>query len=485
MDVKSRFQTWVSHIWGGLFFKLMAAFALVVITVGIFVTWRTSYITRQEFHLFVTNMNQRQAERLAPLLEAYYLTYGRWEGVEELLTYTVEDRSMPMHQNNTPPRPGNTDMWHVMGTEVLIIDPNGKVVAALNTELIGDKVDQDSLKAGVSIWIDNQLVGTVIVSGGDFSNVQNDRFLDQVNRATVMAVLAASLVALLLGAVLSWSVTRPMRELTQATQAIAAGDLTQRVNVRGGGETGELAHAFNQMAAELERGENLRKQMTADIAHELRTPLSVIQGNVEALQDGVFPLTKEALGPIQDKTILLTRLVEDLRNLAMADAGQLPLDRKPTDLAALAAGTLAGFQPHAEGKSIELAIEVDDPLPPADIDPQRVDQILVNLISNALRYTPAGGKVTIGISSGKQITVRVSDTGAGISEDAMPNVFERFYRVDKSRVRGLDGHGTGLGLAVVRSLVEAHGGKIKIESSSGQGTTFCFTLPVAQNHKPG
>jgi two-component system OmpR family sensor kinase/two-component system sensor histidine kinase BaeS len=257
--------------------------------------------------------------------------------------------------------------------------------------------------------------------------------------------------------------------------------LTQRVEVPGGGEAGDLANAFNQMAAELERGERLRKQMTADIAHELRTPLSVIQGNVEALQDGVFPLTKESLAPIQDKTILLSRLVEDLRNLAMADAGQLPLDRKPTDLAALASSTVAGFQPHAEIKSVDLVVEVEEPLPLANIDPQRIDQVLVNLVSNALRYTPSGGKVTIHLSSSdpKKVEVRVIDTGQGIPAEAFQNIFERFYRVDKSRARGVDGHGTGLGLAVVRSLVEAHGGQISIADSGSQGTTFLFTLPAA------
>jgi len=271
-----------------------------------------------------------------------------------------------------------------------------------------------------------------------------------------------------------------MRELTDATRAIAAGDLTQRVTVDADDEIGDLARAFNQMAAGLERGEALRRQMTADIAHELRTPLSVIQGNVEALQDGVFPLTVEALEPIQAKTELLGRLVEDLRNLALAEAGQLPLDRQPTDLARLVEGAVAAFQPAAEAKGIALDLAAAPGLPLAEADPQRIEQVLVNLISNALRHTPAGGRVEIDLAPKPAggLTVRITDTGPGIPPEALTNVFERFYRVDRGRGRG-EGGGTGLGLAVARSIVEAHGGVIRVENAPGRGASFWFTLPAS------
>jgi signal transduction histidine kinase len=252
------------------------------------------------------------------------------------------------------------------------------------------------------------------------------------------------------------------------------------VRVEADDEIGDLGQAFNQMAAELERAEVLRRQMTADIAHELRTPLSVIQGNVEALQDGLFPLTLEALEPIQTKTELLGRLVEDLRNLALAEAGQLPLDRQPTDLASLAEGAVTAFQPAAEAKGITLGLIAPPGLPPADADPQRIEQVLVNLLSNALRHTPAGGRVEIELASAasNRLTLRITDTGPGIPPEALPNVFERFYRVDRGRGRGEGGDGTGLGLAVARSIVEAHGGIIKVENAPGRGASFWFALPA-------
>jgi two-component system OmpR family sensor kinase len=464
----------------GLFLKLLAAFVIVVLVVGILVTWLTDRATRQEFRLYTTTIGQRQAERLAPLLTAYYLVAGSWEGVEGLLT-APQMGMMGWRPEGMMGRPGDTDMWHMLGNQVLIVDAKGEIVADSRDELIGAKVDAESLSAGAPIVAGGEQVGTVLVTVGALAEVDNNLFLRQVSRATVLATLVAGVIALALGAAITWGVTRPMRELTDATRAITAGDLSRRVRVEADDEIGDLARAFNQMAAELERAEALRRQMTADIAHELRTPLSVIQGNVEALQDGVFPLTLEALEPIQAKTELLGRLVEDLRNLALAEAGQLPLDRQPTDLARLAEGAVAAFQPAAEAKGIALELALASDLPLADADPQRVEQVLVNLLSNALRHTPAGGRVEIEMAPvpAGRLTVRITDTGPGIPLEALPNVFERFYRVDRGRGRGEGGDGTGLGLAVARSIVEAHGGVIKAENAPGRGASFWFTLPAA------
>ncbi len=473
-----RSRTWRPR--AGLFLKLLAAFVIVVLVVGILVTWLTGRATRQEFRLYTTSIGQRQAERIAPLLTVFYLINRSWEGVEEVLT-APQMGMMTRRQEGMLGRPGEMDMWHMLGNQVLIADAKGEIVADSRDELIGAKVDSESLSAGASIVVDGKQVGTVLVTVGALTEVDNDLFLRQMSRATLLATLVAGVIALALGATITWGVTRPMRELTEATRAIAAGDLTQRVRVKADDEISDLARAFNQMAAELERAEALRRQMTADIAHELRTPLSVIQGNVEALQDGVFPLTLEALEPIQAKTELLGRLVEDLRNLALAEAGQLPLDRQPTDLAGLAEGAVMAFQPAAEAKGITLELGVAPGLPAADADPQRIEQVLVNLLSNALRHTPAGGRVEIELAPepAGRLSVRITDTGPGIPPDALPNVFERFYRVDRGRGRGAGGDGTGLGLAVARSIVEAHGGAIQVENAPGRGASFWFTLPAA------
>jgi signal transduction histidine kinase len=465
----------------GLFPKLLAAFAVVVLTVGLLVVFLVGRATREEFHLYTSTVGQRQAERFAPFLADYYALQGSWDGVQDLLAFTPEGMR-GMHGSGMGRGNMGPDMWQMMGMQLLVVDAGGQIVADSYGELQGKQVDGDSLAIGEPIWVGNEQVGTALVTTGAVASSLNDSFLKQVNQATLLAALAASTLALLLGGLITWGITRPIRQLTHAAEAIASGDLSQRVPTRADDEVGDLARAFNQMAAELQHAEDLRRQMTADIAHELRTPISVIQGNVEALQDGVFPLTGEALEPIQAKTALLARLVEDLRHLALAEAGQLPLDRRPTDLPALVRRTVAAFEPAAEAKSVRLELAaMPGELPMADLDAQRVEQVLVNLLSNALRYTPAGGSVSIRLDRADpaHLRVRVADTGPGIPAAALPNVFERFYRADKGRAREDDGSGSGLGLAVARSIVQAHGGAIGVESPPGQGATFWFTLPVA------
>ena len=464
----------------GLFPKLLAAFALVVLTVGLLVVSLAGRATRQEFHLYTTAVGQRQAERLAPFLTDYYARQGSWAGVEDALAFSAAGaRGMHgagMGRGNTGP-----DMWQMMGMQLLVVDARGQIVANSAGELVGKQVDADSLALGEPLWVDGDRIGTALVTTGAVASSLNESFLQQVNRTTLLAALVAGALALLLGGLITWGITRPIRRLTHAAQAVAAGDLSHRVPSGADDEVGDLARAFNQMAAELQHAEDLRRQMTADIAHELRTPISVIQGNVEALQDGVFPLTPAALAPIQAKTALLARLVEDLRHLALAEAGQLPLDRHPTDLAPLIRHSVAAFQPAAEAKSIRLQVVSRKELPRAYVDPPRIEQVLVNLLSNALRHTPPGGLVSLELASRDphHLFVRVTDTGAGIPADALPNVFERFYRIDRARTREDDNSGSGLGLAVARSIIQAHGGEIGVASPPDQGATFWFTLPTA------
>jgi signal transduction histidine kinase len=347
--------------------------------------------------------------------------------------------------------------------------------------MTGIQLDSSILADGTPILLGDQQIGTVLVTHLEQTTTQNEQFLGQVNQAILLAVLAASIAALLLGGLLTWTMTRPLRQLTHAAEAISEGDLSQRVNVQSGDEIGDLAAAFNQMSDRLAHAEQLRRQMTADIAHELRTPLSVIQGNVEALQDGIFPLTADSLEPIRAKTDLLTRLVEDLRQLTLAEAGQLPLDKTPTDLAALAQRTLTDFRAAAESKQIHLEMNPAAGLPLVNVDPQRIEQVLVNLLSNALRHTPVGGEidVTVGVEN-SHVRLTISDTGPGIAEEEAHNIFERFYRVDKGRTREENGGGSGLGLAVARSIIEAHGGQIGVASEHRQGATFWFTIPFSK-----
>ena len=461
----------------GLFFKLMGAFIFILAIVSVLVTGQARRATQREFDVYTTAAGQRQAQLLAPTLTDYFRSNGSWTGVESLLS-----SAGGMGGQNGMMGGGmmhNTDMWQMMGMRVLVADDHGRIAADSTGEMENVQLDSSILADGTPILLNDQQIGTVLVTNLQQTTVQNERFLQQVNRSILLAVLIASGAALLLGGLLTWTMIRPLRQLTSAAEAISEGNLNQRVNVRTGDEIGDLAAAFNQMSGRLAHAEHLRRQMTADIAHELRTPLSVIQGNVEALQDGVFPLTADSLEPIRAKTELLTRLVEDLRQLTLAETGQLSLDKTPTDLAALTERTLADFQAAAESKKITLHTKQAPGLPLTAVDPQRIEQVLVNLLSNALRHTPAGGSIVveIGVNDG-HVRLTVSDTGSGISAEEAANVFERFYRVDKGRTREGNGGGSGLGLAVARSIIKAHAGQIGVDSTPGQGAAFWFTLPV-------
>jgi signal transduction histidine kinase len=303
-------------------------------------------------------------------------------------------------------------------------------------------------------------------------------FLAGVNRSLLIAGAAGGAAALLLALFFGRRVVGPIEALTVAARRMERGDLSGRVAVGSSDEVGQLGRAFNAMAESLERTERLRRTMVGDVAHELRTPLSNVRGYLEALRDGVAAPTPEVIDSLHEEALLLTRLVDDLQDLTLAEAGQLALAREPTALAELVAGALAAFEPRAAAAGTRLRSEVDTELPPVDVDPRRVGQVLRNLLANALTHTPPGGEVVVSARpDGERAEVAVRDTGVGIAPEHLPHVFERFYRVDRARARATGG--AGLGLAIVRELVQAHGGQVSASSEVGRGTTVSFTLPVA------
>jgi len=277
---------------------------------------------------------------------------------------------------------------------------------------------------------------------------------------------------------LSRRIISPIEALTAAARRMEKGDLNQRVNVRTRDEIGDLAHAFNAMAQGLARQETLRRTLVADVAHELRTPLSNIRGYLEAVRDRVVEPDPPVVDSLYEEAMLLTRLVDDLQELALAEAGQLTLEKRPTALRPLVESTLAAFQPQLAAKQITVTVALPLDLADVEADPERVGQILHNLVDNAARYTPAHGEIVIAARpDSEDIRVSVRDTGHGIRLEHLPNVFDRFYRSDGSRARSTGG--AGLGLAIVKQLVEAHGGRAWAESEAGRGAEFDFTLPVA------
>jgi signal transduction histidine kinase len=300
--------------------------------------------------------------------------------------------------------------------------------------------------------------------------------LQRLSRSAVTAAGIAILLSAVLSILLAYALLRPIRELTHAARAMGKGDLNQRVKPRGNGETALLAKTFNEMADSLQTAETRRRALTADIAHELRNPLAIQRANIEAMQDGLYPVNTEQLEPIRQQNMQLERLVEDLRTLALADTGHLELVRVPTNLPALLQRRLDELKPEMDAKKIKLASTYPNSMGSINLDPSRFGQIITNLMANAMRYSPEGGTISVELSeTAGDIIITVRDQGPGISPEDLPLIFERFYRGDKARSR--DNGSTGLGLSIARRLAQAHGGFLEAKNHSGGGAVFQLTLP--------
>lgn len=297
----------------------------------------------------------------------------------------------------------------------------------------------------------------------------------------IAGILGAGLAGIL-GALIAVSIVKPLSKLSLAAKRVRQGDLTARVEPEGSEELSELSESFNSMAAALERDRELRHNMVADIAHELRTPLSVLRGNVEAMLDGVTEPTKENLQSLHEETLLLGRLVEDLRTLTLAEAGQLDLHPETTDMGDLARQTSRSMEAEASARGVGIAVSVASGTPQAHVDGGRTTQALRNLLANAIRYSPRGSAVTVSVSSdARGVVATVKDAGPGIAPEDVPHLFERFFRADRSRSRATGG--SGLGLAIVKQLVEAQGGQVWAQSEPGKGSEFSFRVPFAAQGK--
>ncbi|HSR34699.1 MAG TPA: ATP-binding protein [Anaerolineae bacterium] len=451
-----------------LWVKLLIGFLLVAAVAVGMVAVLMNRSTTQQFEIYVSQGKHLRAQRLAPEFVAYYTQAGSWTGVAEWMADLEQTQTGGRRQGRGRGPGGGSSL-----DRLLLADESGRVVADSGGELEGQKLSDGELADGMPIEVAGRVVGTLVVAAEEaIQESLEAEFLRQVNQSLVWAALAAGAVALVLGLLLARQLTAPLRTLTQAAHRLAQGDLP-RVQVRSQDEIGELGQAFNQMAQSLAQQETLRRNLMADIAHELRTPLTVIRGDLEALLDGMFELTPEALASLQEETLLLSRLVDDLRALALAEAGQLKLQRELVDLGELLRGVVASFDLQAESQGQTMMLDLSSELPHVEADPQRVRQIVANLVSNALRHVPESGRVVVSaVQLTSEVQVSVSDDGSGIAKEDLPHVFDRFWRGGKPRVEG-----SGLGLAISRELVRAHGGRIWVHSELGKGTTFFFTLP--------
>jgi len=470
----------VTTIRRSLSLKLVLAFLLVSVTGVVLSALLARWATYREFERLVVERNR---EEFVGRVTAYYDDNGSWEGI---LQY-MRRRTQPLPQAPPVPQPGERTLAFVL------VDTDGRVLLPAGPFQPGEAAPVELIADGVSIEVEGEQVGTVVTIGELPELDRRDQsYLDRTNRVSLYAALGATVLALVLGVLLARTLTHPIRALTGATRAVAAGDLDQEVTVRSRDELGELAASFNQMSADLARATEARRQMTADIAHELRTPLTVVGGYLESMRDGVLQPTHERFETMYAESQHLLRLVEDLRTLSLADAGELTLNKTEVPARALIQRVAVVYQLPAEQHGVDLVIDVPGYLPDLAVDPDRMQQVLGNLVSNALRYTPEGGRITLAASAqGSVIRLSVADTGAGIPAEALPRVFDRFYRVDTSRssqeTEATPGDSpmsyapateSGLGLAIARSIVEAHGGRIDVASEVSVGTTFAITLPV-------
>jgi len=468
--------------------KLLGVFALVIV-VGVTVT---IVLTRQgtatRFSHFMVGSQMVEPGRLQTLLANYYRQQGSWSDLEASLNELLLSSSSGGMMDGMM-----GGMMGMFDNRVRVADAQGIVVADSNAPPgpVG-ALTRAELTLGWPIMLEGRQVGTLLIDGVVMatSEPDGDTLLSGVTRAVTVAALVAATLALILGGILIRQITRPLARLRQASQRIAAGDLAIRVVVNSRDELGQLAETFNRMADALQRQEHLRRQMVADIAHELRTPLAGIQGTVEALQDGIFELSQKNLERVHEQTLLLNRLVDDLRTLSLAEAGELTLNLTTVDVSALARRHVTAFQPQALSGAITLSLEAPPRLPSVAADEQRLGQVLNNLLDNALRHTPPGGTVTVRLAPRPEgsrggVQIAVIDSGEGISQTDLTHIFERFYRAEHSRNRAIGG--SGLGLAIARQLVEANHGHIWAESpppGAQRGTVFYITLPTGHETDP-
>lgn len=443
-----------------IFNLMLTAFALVIILgIGgmVLAFW---LVVRQSDPEQLRWMEAERAARAeVARLAAYYQQTGSWRQVERRLG--------PLPQT----------FGGIEGTASLL-DERGRVVAGRRRPF--DPRGGNEAVRRIPIVVEGQHVGTLVISVVDTEEAFPVGGFNR--RPLVLGVLSAGVglmaVLLVLATIFSRQISAPLRHISSAAHAIAAGDHSSRVQPANVRELAELADSFNRMAEALQRADQQRRQLTADIAHELRTPLSIIKGRLEGIQDGIYEADAEQIEALLSEVALLERLINDLHLLALADAGQLTLYREVVSPVMLVNEAVRSFTPLATGRDVHLHSVVEEHLPDIEIDPQRITQVLGNLISNALRHTPAGGEIVVSAHRDPNgICFAVRDTGTGIDPVDLPYIFERFYRVDRARSRSSGG--AGLGLAIARRLVEAHGGQIWATSTPGQGTTVSFSLPIS------
>ncbi|MCF7890185.1 HAMP domain-containing protein [Candidatus Bipolaricaulota bacterium] len=434
--------------------KLLVGFILIVaVAIGTvaFVANRTA---TREFDRYITQDQALKYQRLSLMLSSYYEQTGSWEGVQKLI-----DRISKTYQNR-----------------IVLTGVEGSVVA--DTAGLTGSSSQDALNLKIATLGEaNNPSGFLYLKDRKRSELEKI-FLSSVNESITFAAIISVLAAVFLTLIYSRRTLKPINDITSAAERIERGNLDQEVKVKSRDEVGKLASAFNSMAEELKKQERLRKDMVSDVAHELRSPLTKIHGYLKAIKEGTMEANEKAIDSLYRNSKLLKRLVDDLQDLAMAEAGKLNLEKQPILLSDIISKAKESIHLRLEEGNLELNVGSNGKVL-LNVDPDRIHQVLQNLLENAIIHSPEGGTIQLGTElTDDQVEISISDEGEGIPKEDLPHVFDRFYRVDRSRSRTTGG--TGLGLTISKELVEAHGGKIDVRSEEGEGSTFTVTLPYKE-----
>lgn len=471
--------------------KISISMVLLALLATLIVSLLSGIAIRNSFDNYIDKNLSYRLELYGELLTSYYQDNNNWTDVQSVFDTQSKGRGMStgygrMNQGlrGTGHRMG-PGMGLMMGSntgDFLLTDLNGKIIAASDSTYIGKQAPDSAVKYSLPLKVNGDPVGTLIMLNNQRGEWESE-FVSSVTRATLWAAVVAVAIALIFGVIISRHLSSPIAMLTVAAKRLAGRELGYRAAVSTGDEIGELASSFNDMAESLERNEKLRRNLVADTAHELRTPLSILRGNLESMQEEVITVSPETIISMHDEVLRINRLVNELQEISLADAGELRLNRRQVRVEELVEKVAMLSASEARQKDISFSADIPAGLPDLDVDPDRIVQVLLNILANALRYTRPGGMITLSAVPGiDEIVFSVKDTGDGIEAGELANVFERYYRSDRSRSRS--GGGAGLGLAIAKSLVEAHGGRIWAESKVNEGSSFSFTVPVYKR-QPG
>lgn len=422
----------------------------------------------------------QQTAMLKETVTSYYIQNGSLDG---LFTYFLSQGQPP---RQSPPQPSGPDKKYDMRGVYGLVDPEFRAIFPILGYTIGEVVPENLIKEKISVEVDGKIVAYILPDTSYKFKLSNEEqlFLQRSRLAVGLAALAGVLVAIAMGFLLAGRLLKPIQQLTEAAQSLARGKLQQNVPITSHDELGLLTETFNQMSTDLAQADQQRKRMTADITHDLSTPLQIIAGYIEMIEEGEVQLTPQRIDIIKTELSHLRRLVSDLSTLTQVESGVLDMQIQVTQAERILEHVYQAYIPIVERQGVSLFLEANDKLPPIEVDEGRIEQVIKNLIENALRYTPRGGKITLSVrDENNTVAFRIADTGSGIDAEDLPYIFDRFYRADKAR--NINSGKMGLGLAICKALVTAQGGKIQADSpGNGQGTVITIIFNPSKRTPP-